>query len=71
MSRYSSIRSASCSGTIVRALQEADLIDEYRLIPFPAAVGDGRRLFPAGTMLDLDSSERTGPGSLTVHTTRR
>ncbi|MBN9180388.1 dihydrofolate reductase family protein [Microbacterium sp.] len=59
------------SGTIVRALQEADLIDEYRLITFPAAVGDGRRLFPAGTMLDLDSSERTGPGSLTVHTTRR
>lgn len=59
------------SGSVVQQLREADLVDEYRLITFPTAVGAGRRLFPDGIALDLVSSEQTGPGSLTVHRVRK
>jgi dihydrofolate reductase len=34
------------SVSVVRALQEADLVDEYRLLAFPSIVGAGERLFP-------------------------
>ncbi|MFD4959055.1 dihydrofolate reductase family protein [Microbacterium sp. NPDC058389] len=59
------------SHSVVDALREADLVDEYRLITFPTAVGEGRRLFEDAVRLDLLSSELTGPASLTVHRTRR
>ncbi|MDR7190512.1 dihydrofolate reductase [Microbacterium sp. BE35] len=58
------------SGSVVGALREQDLIDEYRLIAFPTAVTAGRRLFPDPVDLELVSSEMTGPASLTIHRVR-
>lgn len=58
------------SHSVVRALAGADLVDEYRLITFPIATGAGRRLFAEPARLDLVSSEKVGPGSLTVLGTR-
>jgi len=34
------------SGTLVRTLLEADLVDELRLMVFPTILGRGKRLFP-------------------------
>jgi dihydrofolate reductase len=52
------------SGTVVSALEKADLVDEYRLITFPIAVGAGRPLFPNGRTLTLTESVAVGPGVL-------
>ena len=57
--------------SVVDALRTADLVDEYRLITFPTAVGEGRRLFATPVDFELVSSEMTGPASLTVHRVRR
>jgi dihydrofolate reductase len=58
------------SGSVVDELAGADLVDEYRLLTFPTAVGAGRRLFTEGRLLELVSTEQVGPGVLSVLTTR-
>jgi dihydrofolate reductase len=58
------------SHSVVAKLTEADLVDEYRLLTFPTAVGSGRRLFSQSRMLELVSAEKVGPAVLSVLTTR-
>ena len=58
------------SQSVVAQLVGADLVDEYRLITFPTAVGSGQRLFTGSRLLELVSTERSGPGVLSVLTTR-
>jgi dihydrofolate reductase len=53
--------------SIVHPLITADLIDEYRLLTFPAILGTGERLFPAGSppaRLECLSAERSGAAIL-------
>jgi dihydrofolate reductase len=54
--------------SIVRALQEQDLVDEYRLLVFPSVVGEGARLFPSGVapiQLTCTSAEQAAAAVLT------
>lgn len=56
------------SASIVHALAEADLVDEYRILVFPDVVGRGTKLFTseaAPTRLRLISAETAGPAVLT------
>jgi dihydrofolate reductase len=58
------------SHSVVRVLVEEDLVDEYRLLTFPTAVGAGRRFFEGSRSLELVSAEQVGPAVLSVLTTR-
>jgi dihydrofolate reductase len=58
------------SESVVDALAAEDLVDEYRLLTFPTAVGSGRRLFNEAHRLELLTAERVGPAVLSVLTTR-
>lgn len=58
------------SGSVVDALADAGVVDEYRLLTFPVAVGEGRRLFRGGEALGLRSAERVGPAVLAVYDAR-
>jgi dihydrofolate reductase len=62
------------SGTLVRTLLEADLVDELRLMVFPTILGRGKRLFPDGIdrrKLTLVESKTVGPDGVQVQIYRR
>jgi dihydrofolate reductase len=62
------------SGTLVRTLLEADLVDELRLMVFPTVLGRGKRLFPDGTnrlKLRLTESRQVGSDGVQVHVYQR
>jgi dihydrofolate reductase len=62
------------SGTLVRTLLEADLVDELRLMVFPTILGRGKRLFPDGIdrrKVKLAESRTVGSEGVQVQTYRR
>jgi len=54
------------SATLVHALTELGLVDEYRLMVHPVVLGKGKRLFEggAGPDLELVESRKAGPDVL-------
>jgi dihydrofolate reductase len=62
------------SGTLVRTLLGADLVDELRLMVFPTILGRGKRLFPDGIdrlKLTLVESRTVGPDGVQIQIYRR
>ena len=62
------------SGTLVRTLLEANLVDELRLMVFPTILGRGKRLFPDGIdrlKLKLAESRTVGPDGVQVQIYQR
>src|SRR5205807_2356081 len=57
------------SGTLVRTLLEADLVDELRLMVFPTILGRGKRVFPDGIdrrKLKVAETKIVGPDGIQV-----
>lgn len=53
------------SGTLVNTLMRRNLIDVYRIMLYPLALGGGKRFFPGGvgkTTLTLSDTKTTGTG---------
>jgi dihydrofolate reductase len=62
------------SGTLVRTLLDADLVDELRLMVFPTLLGRGRRLFPEGIdrlKLRLTESRQVGSDGVQIQIYQR
>jgi len=62
------------SGTLVRTLLDADLVDELRLMVFPTILGRGRRLFPEGIdrrRLELVESRTVGEDGVQIQVYHR
>jgi dihydrofolate reductase len=57
--------------SLVHALAAADLVDEYRLITFPAVAGEGDRLFAAGAPADFRFTAVESIDSATLTVLRR
>ena len=58
------------SSALLHQLLAADVVDELRLLVYPVLLGDGKRLFDAGTRasaLRLASSATTSAGVLVTH----
>jgi dihydrofolate reductase len=62
------------SGTLVRTLLDADLVDELRLMVFPTVLGRGKRLFPEGIdrlKLTLAESKQVGSDGVQIQIYQR
>ena len=62
------------SGTLVRTLLDANLVDELRLMVFPTILGSGKRLFPDGIdrlKLKLAESKTVGSDGVQVQIYQR
>lgn len=62
------------SSDLLRSLQQAELVDEYRLLIFPVVLGEGKRLFaegatPAGLKLTASTITDAGVAFLTYEWT--
>jgi dihydrofolate reductase len=65
--RYNGDILVAGSATLVNALQELGLVDEYHLMVYPVVLGKGKRLFTegaAGAHLELLDSRKVGPDVL-------
>jgi dihydrofolate reductase len=62
------------SAQLVNKLKEQDLVDEYRLMMFPVALGKGKRLFTDGgdlTPLKLSEAKQVGSDGVIILTYQR
>jgi dihydrofolate reductase len=58
------------STSVVRELEAARVVDEYRLLTFPTIVGTGARLFTVPADLQLVSVDAVGPATLATYAVR-
>jgi dihydrofolate reductase len=59
------------SASLVQALTQEDLVDEYRLMVFPTVLGSGKRLFgdtDVATTLELVDAKPVGPDGVVILT---
>jgi dihydrofolate reductase len=57
--------------SVAHALMQADLVDEYRLLVFPIALGEGARLFESGKCAELQLVDVDRSGAAAFLTYRR